>query len=120
MSKHTPGPWSVHEWGKTCGTRFGIETADHRHGIASIAPNENASTLLTMDEHRQNAQLIAQAPRMLLVIQAIAEFWDFAEGEDEFSVPLSPSALIGGHFGEDVVTIKDVLDGILDDLGFDR
>ena len=63
--KHTPGPWSFHEWGADgSGRQFGIETADHKHGIAGIQPNGNASSLISMEEHRANARLIAAAPTM--------------------------------------------------------
>ena len=58
-ARHTPEPWAVHEWGSPgSGRRFGIETADQRHGLAAIAPNETASTMLSMDEHRANAHRI--------------------------------------------------------------
>lgn len=72
-TKHTAGPWRYHEWTGGNGRRFAIETADHRHGIASIAPNENASTLLTMEEHQANARLIAAAPSMLDALDSIDE-----------------------------------------------
>lgn len=75
-NNHTPGPWSYHKWGKGSGTRFGIETADHRHGIASVAPNENASTLLSMSEHEANARLIAAAPELLAALQKIFAWVD--------------------------------------------
>ena len=66
---HTPGPWSYHAWTANGGRRFGIETADHRHGIASIVPNETASTLLTMAQHEANARLISASPDLLAAIK---------------------------------------------------
>lgn len=64
-ASHTPGPWSYHSWGKGNGIRFGIETSNHNHGLAGVAPNENASTLLTIAEHEANARLMAAAPDLL-------------------------------------------------------
>ena len=62
---HTPGPWSYHKWGISSGTNFGIENADHKHGLAGITPNGNASTMIAMDEHEANAMLMAAAPELL-------------------------------------------------------
>lgn len=68
--EHTPGPWAYHSWGeKASGKRFSVETADHKHGIASIAPNINASTLLTMEQHEANARLIVAAPELLEALE---------------------------------------------------
>lgn len=70
MANHTPGPWSYHTWNAS-GKQFGIETADHKHGIAAVTPNVNASTLLTMEQHEANARLIAAAPDMLAALQGL-------------------------------------------------
>jgi len=68
--KHTPGPWAYHSWKINGGSAFGIETADHTHGLAGIYPNGNASTLLTMEQHEANARLIAAAPDLLKCLNA--------------------------------------------------
>lgn len=78
LERHTPGPWSYHSWQRSDGTRFGIETADHRHGLGSIAPNENASTLLTMEQHEANARLIAAAPELLEALRELTRWVDIA------------------------------------------
>jgi hypothetical protein len=70
MTKHTPGPWNYHVWGTNSGKHFGIETADHRHGICGVSPNGNASTLLTIEQHEANARLIAAAPELLAACQS--------------------------------------------------
>ena len=82
MSKHTPGPWSYHSWGKGSGKSFGIETADHRHGIAGVTPNGNASTLVSMKQHEANARLIAAAPELLEACQAIIDNWESGDLAD--------------------------------------
>lgn len=84
--KHTPGPWAFHSW-TASGKQFGIETADHRHGIASIRPNDTASSLLSMEQHEANARLIAAAPDLLAACQAVMEF--LSNG-----TPVHPGALV--------------------------
>ena len=73
MAQHTPGPWTVCEWTGPSGRRFLIETADMKHGLATIVPNENASTLLTMEQHRANAKLMSAAPDLLEELEEIVE-----------------------------------------------
>lgn len=77
MSKHAPGKWSYYVHGKGSGKRFKIETADKRHALAAIVPNENASTLLTMEQHEANAKLMSAAPELLEAVQIWTRF--FAE-----------------------------------------
>lgn len=56
------------------------------------------------------SKLLADASQdMLLALEAICEFWDFASEEDDFSSPLSPDALIGGHSTDDILTIHQVV-----------
>jgi hypothetical protein len=69
---HTAGPWACHSYAANGGKNFGIETADHRHGIAAIRPNDTASTMLSLEEHEANARLIAAAPDLLAACQAVA------------------------------------------------
>lgn len=59
-------------------------------------------------EADERVRLAAQD--LLAACKAICEFWDFAKGEEPaMSTPLSPDALIGGHDGDDEITIHDVL-----------
>lgn len=77
MSKFTKGPWAYHSWGaKASGRRFGIETADNRHGLAVIAPNESASSGLSMAEHEANAKLMSQSPLLFEAVQLWLRFFD--------------------------------------------
>ena len=80
MSEHTPTPWAYHSWDSASGKSFGIETADHRHGIAGITPNGNASTLLTMEQHESNAEHICRCvnlhDELVKALEAFVAPWD--------------------------------------------
>lgn len=70
---HTPGPWAYHKYLGNSGTNFGVETADHRHGIAAIRPSDTASTMLTLEQHEANARLIAVSPEMWEWMQSVLQ-----------------------------------------------
>ena len=75
MSKNTPGPWAIRE------------TATHMSVIGA-----NNETIFHDDKRCPNviedARLIAAAPDMLEVLQAVVELWDnycFAHGDGQRS-----------------------------------
>ncbi len=97
MAKHTPGPWEVD----------GYEIVSGDQIVAAIL-----AAVPDTEEDRANAALIAAAPELLTVVEAICEFWDESASDPagEQSTMLSPDALIGGHGSDCVpITIHDVL-----------
>ena len=79
-TQHTPAPWQYYIDNGASGTRFHIESLNEhgkpQHGIALIAPNDTASTMLTMEQHRSNARLIAAAPELLEALKDLLPFTD--------------------------------------------
>jgi hypothetical protein len=74
QAQHTPGPWQYYIDNGASGTHFHIESLNvhgkRQHGLAVIVPNDTASTMLTMEQHRANARLIAAAPELLQIAKA--------------------------------------------------
>ena len=79
MSKHTPGPWKIHEHG------VGFEVECANGNVVAQAQQVTALRQDTMQSARKaNARLIAAAPELL---EALSKFVEFAElhGEVVFS-----------------------------------
>lgn len=79
MSKHTPGPWTVHDDTDISG----IENDPENKCIGSV---DVAHVYLRTvpGRHEANARLIAAAPDLLAVLQDVLSTWD--SGSEAFPI----------------------------------
>jgi hypothetical protein len=67
MSKHTPGPWDVVEWG----SRWGVEATIEGYSVVVFGTDDDDAGVNGRDddEMRANTRLIAAAPELLAALR---------------------------------------------------
>ena len=97
MKKHTPGPWTVEDYGDDEAPTLVIHRGETENRICFMAtPGSHGDPAMI----EADARLIAAAPDLLAALKALAAFWAYGLDKPDGAEPSPDDLRMATHLGK--------------------